>query len=117
LGIWVTLTLGSHLSLPKLQYFGDYTVIIDWLNDRGNLKACAIEGWKIHTKALIKNFQAISFHHIFRDFNKEADQLSKAALLVPEGNISYYRWEPGGASPMNHLAMFWSLFFFLCWAR
>jgi hypothetical protein len=29
LGIWVTLTLGSHLSLPKLQYFGDYTVIID----------------------------------------------------------------------------------------
>jgi hypothetical protein len=81
-------------------------VIIDWLNDKGQLKACSIEGWKIRTKDLIKNFQAISFHHIFREFNKEADQLSKKALLEPEGKISYYLWEPGGAGPMNHLAMF-----------
>jgi len=56
LGIWATLTFSSHLSLPKIQDFGDSKVIIDWLNDKGQLKACSIEGWKIRTKDLIKNF-------------------------------------------------------------
>jgi hypothetical protein len=54
----------------------------------------------------MKNFQAISFHHIYRDFNKEADKLSKQALLEHEGKITYYQWEPGGAGPLKHLAMF-----------
>jgi hypothetical protein len=69
---------------------GDSRVIIDWLNDRGQLQASTIEGWKIRTKDLIKKFQAISFHHIYREFNKEADQLSKQALLEYEGKITYY---------------------------
>jgi len=81
-------------------------VIIDLLNDRGHLKACSIEGWKIRIKALFKNFQVISFHHIYRDFNKEAAKLSKVALMVPEGKITYYRWDPGGVGPMNHLDIF-----------
>jgi ribonuclease HI len=58
LGIWATLTLAIHLSLPKLQAMGDSRVIIDWLNDRGKLQACTIEGWKLRTKELIKKFQA-----------------------------------------------------------
>jgi hypothetical protein len=106
LGIWATLTLSIDLSLPKLQAMGDSRVIIDWLNDRGKIQACAIEGWKLRTKELIKKNQTISFHHIFRDFNKEADQLSKQALHEPEGKISFYLWEPGGIGPMNYLAMF-----------
>jgi len=105
LGIWATLTLASHLSLPKLQAFGNSKVIIDWLNDRGHLKACAIEGSNIRTKYPIKNFQAISFHHIYKEFNKEAYQLSKQDLLKPEGKIYYYLWEPGGAGPTNYLVM------------
>jgi len=85
MGIWATLTLASHLTLPKLQAMGDSKVIIDWLNDRGQLQTSSIEGWKIRTKDLLKNFQAISFHHIYREFNKEADKISKQALLEHEG--------------------------------
>jgi len=106
LGIWATLTLATHLSLPNILAFGDSKVIIDWLNDKGQLKACAIEGWKIRTKSLIKNFQAINFHHIVREFNKDEDQLSKVALHESEGKISFYLWEPGGAGPMKHFSMF-----------
>jgi ribonuclease HI len=105
MGIWATLTLANHLSLPRLQAFGDSRVIIEWLNDRGKLNVCSIEGWKIRTKDLIKKFQYISFHHLYREFNKEADKLSKEALLVPEGKITYYQWEPGGAGQTKHLAI------------
>jgi hypothetical protein len=52
MGIWATLTLASHLTLPKLQAMGDSRVIIDWLNDRGQLQASSIEGWKIELKIL-----------------------------------------------------------------
>jgi hypothetical protein len=104
--IWVTLTLALHLALPKLQALSDSKVIIDWLNNRGRLQASAIKGWKHRTKELINKFQVVSFHHIFKEFNKEADQLSKQALHEPKGRITYYLWEPGGIGPLNHLAMY-----------
>ena len=33
-------------------------------------------------------FQQLKTHHIYRDFNKEADQLSKEALVLDE-NVLY----------------------------
>jgi hypothetical protein len=54
----------------------------------------------------MKTFQAISFHHIYGDFNKEVDQLSKQALQEHEGKITYYQWEPRGAGPLKPLTMF-----------
>jgi ribonuclease HI len=106
LGIWATLTLASHLSLLKIQACGDSRVIIDWLNGKANLQGCSIEGWKSRIQDLLKDFQATSFHHVYREFNKEADQLSKSALTDPEGKISYYQWEPGGMPTMEHLYLF-----------
>jgi ribonuclease HI len=61
LGIWATLTLSSHLSLPKIQACGDSRVIIDWLNGKANLQGCSIEGWKRRIQDLIKDFQATVF--------------------------------------------------------
>jgi hypothetical protein len=60
LGIWETLTLATHLALPKLQALGDSKVIIEWINNRGRLQASAIEGWKHRTKELIKNFKKLA---------------------------------------------------------
>jgi hypothetical protein len=85
---------------------GGSKVIIEWLNNRGRLQAIAIEGWKFRTKDLINFFQEINFHHIFREFNKEADQLSKQAIYEPEGRISYFKWENGAAGPLTHLNLF-----------
>jgi len=106
LGIWATLTLANHLALPKLHALRDSKVIIEWLNNRGRFHASAIEGWKHRTKELIKRFQEISFQHIFRDFNKEADQLSKQAIREPDGRISFYKWDSGSAGPMNYLVLY-----------
>jgi ribonuclease HI len=105
MGIWETLTLSNHISLPRLQAFVDSRVIIEWLNDRGKLDVFPIEGWKTRTKDLIKKFQYLSFHHLYREFNKENDKLSKEALLVPKGKIIYYQWEPGGVGQTKHLTI------------
>ena len=101
-----TLTLATHLALPKIHTLGDSKVIIEWLNNRGRLHASAIEGFKHRTKELIKKIQEISFQHIFREFNKEVDQLSKQPINEPEGKISYYKWENGAAGPIQHLILF-----------
>jgi hypothetical protein len=106
MGAWVTLTLANLWKIPNLQLMGDSKVIIEWLNQKGNLHAIDIEGWKCRTKVLTTNFQEISFHHIFRDFNKEADRLSKQSLLDPKGRLTYYTWENGMTGPLSHINLF-----------
>jgi len=70
------------------------------------LKANHLEGWKYRTKELTSQFQEIDFNHIFRDFNKEADLLSKKALLGPFGRLTYFFLINGKAGPPNHLNLF-----------
>jgi hypothetical protein len=94
------------LSLQKLQALGDSKVVIEWINNRGRLQASAIEGCKLRTKELIKKIQEISFQHIYREFNTEADQLSKQVIHEPKGRITYYKWENGIAGPISHLILF-----------
>jgi ribonuclease HI len=95
LGVWETLTIAHHLAYTKLQILGDSKVVIDWLNKRGKLQACAIEGWKVKVLGLLKMFQDISFQHIYMTHNIEADILSKKSFMEPEGRISFYSWENG----------------------
>jgi ribonuclease HI len=76
MGLWASLTLASQWAIKKIQILGDSKVIIDWINQKGNLQAVNIEGWKLKTKDLVSKFEDISFQHIFREHNKEADQLS-----------------------------------------
>jgi hypothetical protein len=85
---------------------GDSKVIIEWLNQNGNLNAIDIEGWKRRTRDLSTGFQEINYHHIYRDFNKEADHISKQALLGPSGRLTFYTWGNGKAGPPVHLKLF-----------
>jgi ribonuclease HI len=106
LGVWASLTVAQHLSYTKLQILGDSKVVIDWLNKRGRLQACAIEGWKGKVHGLLKMFQDISFHHIYRAHNKEADILSKKSFMEPEGRITFYSWENGIEGHREHISLF-----------
>jgi hypothetical protein len=51
-------------------------------------------------------FQGIRFHHIYREFNKEADQLSKQALLELVGRLTYFQWVGGVGGPHTHINLF-----------
>jgi ribonuclease HI len=95
LGAWATLTLAKYLNIQNLQLMGDSKVIIEWLKHNGNLQSTSIEGWKHRTLELIASFQAIHYHHIYMEFNKVVDLLSKQALLEPKGRLSYFIWDGG----------------------
>jgi ribonuclease HI len=46
MGAWATLFLANLLALPKIQILGDSKVIIEWLNERSELRVSSLEGWK-----------------------------------------------------------------------
>jgi len=73
----VTLTLAKLWDINRLNVLGDSKVIIDWLNQKTNLHATEIEGWLHRTKSIISDFQENRYTHILREYNKEADILSK----------------------------------------
>jgi ribonuclease HI len=106
MGLWATLALASLWSIKNLQVLGDSQVIIEWINNKGNFHSANIECWKLKTKELAKTFNEISFHHIYRVHNKEADSLSKRALKEIEGRLSVFHCENGEDSPITSLNIF-----------
>jgi ribonuclease HI len=106
LGVWETLILASRLYITELQVFGDSRIVIDWLNNKGNLQVISLDCWKERIRDLNKNFSSINFSHIYRDYNKEADLLSKQALQMQEGKIAYNHWEGGNEGPTLFLNLF-----------
>jgi ribonuclease HI len=97
LGVWATLLLANHLSSHKIQILGDSKVIIDWLNIRGDMRACTIEGWKQRIMALRSKLHELNFEHIYHEFNKEADL---------QGVISYYKWTNGTEGLRRHIDIY-----------
>jgi len=106
LGAWTTLTLAKFLKIRNIHVMGDSKVVTDWLKKKRNLYSTAIELWKQRIIELMKSFQGIHFQHVYRDFNVEADLLSKQALSEPRGRLSYYRWDGGTTGPTSHINLF-----------
>jgi ribonuclease HI len=99
LGVWATLTLARRLHIVDMQVLGDSKIIIDWLNDKGNLQVNALECWKDRIRELHSSFSSIKYTHIYRESNMEVDKLSKKALLKPEGKINFNLWTEGQEGP------------------
>lgn len=85
---------------------GDSRIIIDWLNNKGKLQVLALDYWKEKIRDLIKKFEEISFEHIFRESNAEADHLSKTTLQHQEGLMSYNKWVDGVMGQTMYLKIF-----------
>jgi hypothetical protein len=95
----ITLVSMDYLALPCIHLLGDSKVVIDWLSKKGRLQVSSLEGWKARILSLSGKFQFITFQHIYRNFNTEADKLSKQAIDDTEGTLSYHRWTNGAAGP------------------
>jgi ribonuclease HI len=101
MGAWATLHIEKYLSIQKLQVLGDSSVIINWLNKKGNLMVSALEGWKQRIIILKGKFIETNFYHIFRNFNMEMDGQSKRALSEPKGYIVLHKWSDGMEGTRN----------------
>jgi len=93
------LWLANHLLLPDLHLLGDSKVVIDWLTKVGSLQVSSLEGWKDRILALTGSFRLITFQHLYRNFNIEADTLSKQEMEDTKGILFYQKWTNGAAGP------------------
>jgi ribonuclease HI len=94
LGAWASLVLASrHTDI--LLLLGDSKNTIDWLSGRADFQVAALDCWKERTKDATHLFRKLTFKHIFREENSEADSLSKKALLLPSSQICFTIWEDG----------------------
>jgi ribonuclease HI len=105
-GAWATFSMEKFLDIHHIQILGDSKVVITWLEQKCNLHAINIEGWKRSIRDLASSFQGTSYQHIFRDSNVEADKLSKRALLAPKGRLIYFKWDGEVESSPQFLNIF-----------
>jgi ribonuclease HI len=99
LGAWATLHLASRLNIEHLQLIGDSRVIIDWLNHKGKLQTITLLAWKDRIRSLQRHFKKLIFTHTSREYNMEADLLSKTTLQGKACLITYNHWLDGHEGP------------------
>lgn len=61
--------------------------VIDWLTGAAQLEVLNLAAWKHRIGEMRGYFQEIKFQHIYREFNKYADRLSKSALSLDPRHI------------------------------
>jgi ribonuclease HI len=98
--------MAQRLSISDIHIMGDSKIIIDWLNDIGSLQVISIDCWKDRVRELIKQFSVITFAHVYREENQEADFLSKQALMERPGAIAFYQWNEGHEGPRTYIKMY-----------
>jgi ribonuclease HI len=92
LGAWATLLLASRLNIDRLHLIGDSKLIINWLNQKGNLHTITLLAWIDRIRLLKCHFKELFFSHISREYNMEADFLSKSALQRKAGILYFSHW-------------------------
>jgi len=57
-------------------------------------------------RELIKHFSVITFAHVYKEENQEADMLSKKALIECPRAIAYNYWVDGHEGPKKILKLY-----------
>ena len=68
---------------------GDSQVIVHWDKGQTHVQSLVTYHWMESIRNLMKDFNFLSFHHIYRDINMEADSLSKKELGPMDGKIMF----------------------------
>lgn len=69
--------------LNSLQVFGDSEISIRWMQGRNQIQWAGLFNLATHLRVLSNTFDKISFEHIYRQHNVQADTLSKVGLTGP----------------------------------
>lgn len=67
-------------NIKKLQVYGDSLLVINQVTGKFKVKNVLLQELYKEAMTLIAKFDYIVFNHVYREFNKRADQLSNLAL-------------------------------------
>jgi len=76
----IGLQLAMSLDIKDIQVFGDSMLVIKQINKLFKVRSNNIKPLFDTVTELLPNFNHISFNHVYRQFNKRADQLSNFAI-------------------------------------
>ena len=71
-----------------------------------------LDHWCDHINEIKASFLSISFQHIYREHNSSADGLSKEALTMEMGNLSFSEYLDGEIIGNGDIRIFWFCFVF-----
>lgn len=94
--------LKSEYRNSPIELIGDSALVIYQLMGRFRIKKGKYTDYALQAKELVKQLPNISFRHIKREFNEEADKLTKDALMENGVKVSP-RWikkSPAKAGPV-----------------
>lgn len=69
-------------NIKQLQVYGDSLLVINQVTGQFKVKNVLLQDLYKEAMSLIAKFDYIVFNHVYREFNKRADQLSNLALEV-----------------------------------
>ena len=75
--LWATLKVARSNQIQDIQIFCDSKVVVDWENGKNIIQAPHLQHLLAEIQTLKSMFKRISFAHIYRELNAEADSLSK----------------------------------------
>jgi ribonuclease HI len=92
IALWTLLETTKEKNMTKLQVFGDSKLVIDWERGQNNIQNPRLASILRDIKLTFRNFEWLSFHHIPRELNTKADELSKEALQLQKGAFGFYEF-------------------------
>ena len=87
-GLIIGLTEAIKLGIKELHVIGDSKLVINQVQNKWKVKAENLK--KFHTKSqkLLTKFSKITFKHVLREFNKDADRMANMAMDTKESLVN-----------------------------
>ena len=89
-------------SCRQLQVFGDSMVVINWINITPKCRIDSLDALYEETIGSLSFFETISFTHVYRERNVEADKLSKKGLTLQWGEWKILEIKDSEATEYPH---------------
>ena len=85
----------AEVGIPSLFIYGESSVIINWVNEKAVLIALDLDGWCENRPSLKTSFHSLEFQHVYHEHNQKDVYLSKEALNLAIGQLSYIEFFDG----------------------
>lgn len=105
-GLWCLLTCALKCGIRHLQVLGDSQVVINWISGEASVSSLELHHWFFNTRRLMNDFTFLSFNHIFRKLNIEADALSKREIGAMDSRLCVLLLSVGLCSRSGYLDLF-----------
>ena len=116
LALWGLLLFANVRNIGLKLILGDSRTIIDWAMHRQKLQSLVLQPWMVRVWSLLDLLSPLPCQHIYREFNSQADSLSKRGIDMPPGVIGWQELISGVIIADGSLSCtwdYWSLFWVL----